>query len=552
MAFLLRFAILFALLANLTTAQDRTLEQVTAELRAANENLAAQKMALDANTRAHVALSREAATISNAIQAINQEIEALALELDEISEPPIIVDPPPPNTGLEPPPDFSQAPFASLIPTFPQYHIPTLEDCEWTISGGVATSTRGLPSIPFDAENDVCGWAYRASIAAGHELPITFGVYDDAGDAAVGGFYWHTSGRSITVSDGAGGWRPLEVEFVGLSDSAEVSLQWCGQTGGQEWGRTEYVGAYNIGLRGVPSHFGINANKPHGKAILDGCWFMGPRGSENTHFYNAAATFAHGHTLVVRRTKMRGKTPNDPYARYREHNFYFKNAGPGGIWILENHFQGSNGTCFQIRPGTDEPLPVKPNGPVVVAYNHSNGYGWEWGNTAATAHGGSALTIWCVPDFPTFVYRNRIIDARYGCLVVSQQGSVPENYGTPTAPVGSDRNFYGNDGFPVSDVFVADNEFSNPRSARKPVSISGCKSVHIWSDNILHNGWWELNGQWAAQNGYTDIQIGAIRLYGPPMQGENFYTFKQGVLRPMTQAELLPLRVPAGTPVIWE
>jgi hypothetical protein len=369
-------------------------------------------------------------------------------------------------------------------------------------------------------------------------------VVDDAGPAHVGGFYYHTSPTAITHSNGAGGWNPVQVEFVGLSDTAEVGLQWCGTTGGQEWGKTEHVGAYNIGLRGIANQFGINANKPHGKAILDGCWFMMPKNAAAGDRYNAALTVAHGHTLVLRRTKWRGKLPTDPGCLYREHGFYLKNSGPGGYWILENQLQGSNGTCFQIRPGKDEPTPVAPNGPIVIAYNRSTSYGFEWGSTPATEHGGSAITLWSNPNHPSFVYRNRILDARYGCFVVSQQGAVPgAPYGTPAAPSGSDRNFYGTDGYPVSDVYVADNEFSNPRSGRQPVSISGCKAVHIWGSNKLINGQWHLNSQWAAQHGYRNIQIGQIRLLGGAMQGENFYTWDGTRNRPFTAAELAAFRV---------
>lgn len=461
-----------------------------------------------------------------------------------IVDPPVIIDPPaPPVSEFEPSPDFSQAPFKHLMPAFPQYKIPTQADCHWIIEAGVCRSTRGLASIAQANDGGVCGTAYRASIAAGHTLPITFGVVDDAGPAHLGGFYYHTSPTALTNSNGSGGWEPVKAQFIGLTDTAEVGLQWCGTTGGQEWGRTEFVGAFNIGLRGIANQFGINANKPHGTAILDGCWFLNPKGQETTQRYNAAITVAHGHTLVIRRCKSRGKRPTDPCPLYQQHNYYLKNTGPGGYWILENQLQGSNGTCFQIRPGTDEPTPVMPSGPVVVAYNQSNGYGFEWGNTAATEHGGAAITIWSNPNHPIFVYKNRILDARYACFVVSQQGAVPgAPYGTVAAPPGSDRNFYGVDGYPVHDVYVADNEFSNPRSGRQPVSISGCKSAHIWASNKLLNGQWYLNSQWAAQHGYRDIKIGTVRLYAGQMQGENFWTWDGSQNRKMTEAELSPLR----------
>ena len=474
------------------------------------------------------------------------------------------VEPPPVDTGA---PDFSEAPFAALMPQFPSYRVPTLQDCDWTISGGVATSTRGLPSIPADDDGGVIGHAYRASIAAGHELPITVGVWDNGGPAYVGGIYWPSSGRSITSKRGDT-FSPLSIEIVGLDEQCEVQTCWGG-----EWGWTEYVGYFNIGFRGAQDSFNIRANNRCGKVVIDGCWFLP---APPNAMQDAAIHCANWETMVLRRVRARGERPADPPPLYRQHNFYFKNTGPGGLFIVENQFQGSNGTCFQIRPGTDEVDLSRPAGPVVIAYNRSNGYGWEHGNTPATEHGGSAISVWSSPDFPVFVYRNEILDARYGCFLVSQQSVSPThhkdytyrdldgNWETPPTLVvfdrivqggggpGSshppetwiDRNWYGAEGHPVQNVYLAENTFSNPRSARGAVSVTAAREVHVWGTNRLLGGaTWTLDSQWAAQNGFTDVKNGVVRLYGSPMQGENFWTFDGQVTRRMTAEEVQSMRV---------
>lgn len=481
------------------------------------------------------AVSTELAKARAAISAAEASMIALARTP---ARPPVIVDPPdPPDPPTDPAawPDYSGAPFASLLPTFPSYRIPTLADCEWTISGGVATSTRGLPPIAADAEGAMLGAAYRASIAAGHVEPITFGVHDDAGPAYVGGIWNPDGARSITSRNSDGTFKPLRVEIVGLDDQCEVGASgWGGP-----WGWTEFVGFYNIGIRGAPDSFNIRANNPCGTVILDGCWFLPSSPSATVDAYVHCANW---HTLVVRRTKARGESPADPPQLCRQHNFYFKNTGPGGLFIVENEFQGSNGTCFQVRPGAEETHLSVPAGPVVISHNRSNGYGWEWGNTPATAHGGSALTVWSSPYFPVFVYRNTITDARYGCLVFSQQPAAP-------SPPYADRNWYNEQGFPIGAVYIAENVFGNPRSARQPVSITAAQSVHIWDTNRLENGTWTLNSEWAATHGFRDIKNGTVRLYGGPMQGENYWTFDGTQTRAMTPAEVSAMRVATPVPL---
>ena len=168
----------------------------------------------------------------------------------------------------EAPPRLNDLPFSDLLPSFPQYRIPTLDDCHWTIENGVAQSRHGLDDID---DEHLVGAAYRASIEAGHVLPIRFCVYDNAGQAVFGGGYSQYGNRSIFVRDGEG-YLPLEAEFVGLTDTAEMQIGWD-----VKWGKLEHLGLYNIGLRGPNDSFIIRANSGIGTLIIDGCWWLASR-----------------------------------------------------------------------------------------------------------------------------------------------------------------------------------------------------------------------------------------------------------------------------------
>jgi hypothetical protein len=132
----LRILCAFALLIVPGFTQNLTVEQIAAQLRVVNEQLAVQKTLLDANTLAQVSLAREASSISKEIGSLSAQIGRLSAALSNLVDP----DPPTPLPDDESAPDFSRAPFAALMPKFPEYRVPTLEDGEWTIANGVATS----------------------------------------------------------------------------------------------------------------------------------------------------------------------------------------------------------------------------------------------------------------------------------------------------------------------------------------------------------------------------------------------------------------------------
>jgi len=365
-------------------------------------------------------------------------------------------------------PDFSQASqsLKDKLPPFPQYTIPTESTCDWIIENGIATSTRGLGVVTDPGEGNPVGHAYRASVNAGHTGPVTFGIKGWGGIVVIGGQYYQWSGRSVVSSDGKGGYLPLRIQFLGLTDDAEIGLSWGGP-----WGYSEYVAAFNIGLRGPANSFVVLANEPCGKIILDTFWFTA---ASATQGYHSGLHINNWEELVLRRHRWRGRKPTDPGIKFMEHVFYLKSSR-GNTWIIENELKGANGTGFQIRPGPDEATATNaPIGPVVIAYNFADGYGFTHGDTAATEQGGSCISVWSSPTAPVIVYRNRITDARYGCLMIGGQSLSP-------FVTGLDRNWYGPHGYPIQYAIVEDNVFSNPRAQRSTASVS---NVHVVDWNV--------------------------------------------------------------------
>ena len=406
----------------------------------------------------------------------------------------------------EAPPRLNDLPFADLLPSFPQYRIPTLDDCHWTIDNGVAQSRHGLDDID---DEYLVGAAYRASIEAGHVLPIRFCVYDNAGQAVFGGGYSQYGNRSIFVRDGEG-YLPLEAEFVGLTDTAEMQIGWD-----VKWGKLEHLGLYNIGLRGPNDSFIIRANSGIGTLIIDGCWWLASRsyapGGEHAGSRHASGMHIDKwDTLVWRRHRWRGERPDEPGINLREHSGYLKSSR-GQTWILENDLRGGNRTGFQIRPQRDSN--ERPVGPVVVAYNRAQGYGWNNGHTPETYDGGSALTIWTNPDDMTFVFRNEITDAKYGCLMVGAQP--PE------------KNWLNERGFAIGEVFIAENRLENLQGDRGAFEVTGVERLHMYAnevqDQITFDGRWGINRH--------GIRTGEIRLYEAGLVERPIHTYDEGAAR---------------------
>ena len=375
-------------------------------------------------------------------------------------EPEPVPEPTPPGAA---PPSFAGAPFAADLPPFPYYVIPTIAECEWLVGeDGVIRSTLGLPDATPGNKGNAVAYAYRASVAAGQELPITFGVYGNAKEAIVCGVYNSEGDQSVTQGDGAGGWQDIEIEFVGLDQKCEVILSWT-----RNWGFAKYIGAYNIGLRGDVDSFVIRANDGVGKLIIDGCWWLASRDHTGAQMHTSGMHIDKWETLVWRRHQWRGHEPGSPGIDLQEHSAYLKSSR-GVTWILENNLMGGNRTGFQIRPDLNNDVPV---GDVVIAFNKADGHGFNFGDSPETAAGGGCITVWSNPNAKTFIYGNHITDSRYAALVVS--GQPPE------------KNHLNERGFPLQGVYIANNILRNERGNRSTFSLTSAEQAYLWENVIL-------------------------------------------------------------------
>lgn len=447
-----------------------------------------------------------------------------------------LLTPPYADGTWESPPDFSMLPFKDEMPPFPRYRIPTEEDCDWIVRNGKAESTRGLGTI--DGEFLISG-AIRTSMNAGDDL-VTFGVWDNAGIAVLCDGWSLWSERSAYVKDPNDDTKflNLKVEFVGLDDECEVSVGW-----GIKWGYVDYLGLYNIGVRGQSDSFIQRCNDGIGAYVMDGCWWL------TAHSFGEDGKHASGvhmddwGTLVLRRHKWRGEKPTDPGAHFREHCYYLKSS-EGETWILENNIFGGNRTGFQIRPGNDTGSNDRPVGPVMIGYNFADGlddqgrptgYGWNHGMDGGSFDGGSCITTWSNPDSDTFVFNNRIEDAKYGCFSANGQGPA--------------RDWYNENGFPIKRLFLYGNRWENmqrnpqaPRPAnlprRKAVGITAVEEVFIWPQDV--EGDFVLNGTWGMEK--HGIKNGSVKLYGgPPQHDIRTYNPATQKMRSLDPAEMQAL-----------
>ena len=444
-------------------------------------------------------------------------------------DPPI--DPPPvdpPATGW---PDL---PF--YVPPIPAYDVPTIRDCDWTIEDGIASSTRGLEKVA--GLNSPIAEAYRRSIAAGHSLPITIGIWDDGGRAVPGGLWNPHNEISVCIDDGAGGWLDIELELVGLDDSCEVALGWS-----KRWGGAGYIGAFNIGLRGSKDSFIIRANEGIGRLIIDGCWWLPNMLAEGMPQNHASAMHIDKwETLIWQNHQFRGLLPSDPGTLVREHSGYLKSCvgtgREGGTWIVGNDLRGGNRTGFQLRPQpSDNPRPM---GPIVIANNYADGYGWTHGDEPISNDGGACMTAWVGPESPVYVFGNRITDARYACFTVSGQ-----------AP---DRNWLSQDGFPVQSVHVYGNTFENARADRGTVSLSATGAVHLYENQITGGSYGELAIDSAWNWKINQTLNGTVSIYGQEvldqikaMDVRTYDPDQPGKAVPMDPAVLESYLVPVAT-----
>jgi len=479
--------------------------------------------------------------IGQAANELEEERKALAAQLGGgpvVEPPPVVVDPPvvtPPPVSSVGAPDFSSYAFAPLMPAWRHYARPTEAECDWIIDGTArrAVSTKGLPTYTFGAmPPGVAGDLYRRSRAAGHGPRVTFGVRGDAGEANLGGYYDHAGAHDVTRQLPGGGWEALDVQFVGLSDDAAVQVRWGGSVGQQDWGYTKRLACFDIGIVGSPDGHGVTQNKPCGEIIFDNFWSIYPAVSPDGSWHSFMH-LAQWEWLVLRGLKRRGRKPTDPGAIYQQMPFYLKHSTQPGsaTWVIENDMRGGGAIAMQKRPGTDGPEGIAPGQDTMVcAFNTCDSHGWDRDQVL----GGSVFSHWSSPIARAFYVGNSVQDARGGCFVAS---------GQPLHD-GHDRNWYDDGGYPIGELYVDGNTFTNPRGDRAAVSVSNARHVY-WGDRNVVVGKMIHGSQWIAERPPV-MPVGSLSLVGDPAKHGAWFKYDAafGGERPMTTAERQAMLLP--------
>lgn len=178
-------------------------------------------------------------------------------------------------------------------------------------------------------------------------------------------------------------------------------------------------------------------------------------------------------------------------ARFEEHWAYLK--GMGETYIIGNNIAGGNRTGFQMR--SPSPTHLRPHGNILIEGNFARDYGWDWD----FHNGGSCITVWENPDYTTVIRDNKITNAKYGCLAVTQQADT----------------YLNEEGYAHERVVLEGNEFSNPKSDRNCASISAAAKVVFRGVNSAigadHKEDWVINSAGSLSQGAKRVGEVIIR-----------------------------------------
>lgn len=441
-----------------------------------------------------------------ALEARVEELQALLAGVPTPVPPavPGVPVPVPPAAGPDDP-DFSQLPFADLMPAWTPYKIPTEEDCDWIVEGPRARhceSGHEIQASPsWDGDYAVAGDAYRWSASRGDlDGPLVFGIKGNGGRAMVctGGDPSESQSLSRPWADK---YATVRAQFVGLTDDAEVVLGWSNR-----YGYAAEVSAFNIGLRGGKHAMVIQANEACGNITLDGCWLLSREGTYHEHGIH----MDEWERLVLRRMKSKG-------FKAQQHSLLYGKSSRGQTWVVDCELQGGGRTGVQIRPGRDDAGNPRPVGPVVIAQNRSHEFGWD----RDQLDGGGVISVYSSPDAPVFILGNYIRDPRGAGIVVNGQSAA--------------RNWLNAAGFPIADVYLADNMVTGQRSDRAQVAIGGAQRVHWHASNQVDMRV-SLDDQWGIET--HGIRNGEVRFYGNPRTLAPQLRTWTGADRAMTDEEI--------------
>ena len=295
--------------------------------------------------------------------------------------------------------------------------------------------------------------------------PVSVGVEGPAhGGVRMGWGYdpnYDTGVCSIRVD---GEWFPIGANLVGLNETAELTGLVLSDTHG--W--VDYLGLWDLGIRGGGGSHIVQTMGPIGNLFMDGCWWLRAHAFTGSTLEGNGMHIGHDYeSLVWRRHEYKG-------CDLMYHSGYLK---PGGVTaVQECNLLGGRRSGVQIRP---HPATVvygassRPRADILIEDNFCDDFGWNHANP----DGGAVISCWANPDHRTVIRRNVITNSRTSCLMVGWQ---PES--------DTNSNWVNANGFPHGIVELEGNTFENLNGDRPAVPPSAIELLRIFGGNSIRSG----------------------------------------------------------------
>jgi len=299
---------------------------------------------------------------------------------------------------------------------------------------------------------------------------VVLGIVGKAGHMGVGAAYSTWSPFLLKDKEGI-----IDVKVIGLSSDAEVGPLFLGE----QYFPVKNAHFFNIGIRGQVDTFGVRQAGYAENIVFDNFWVYEPEEVDPLFIYGSAIYLSKDwKNLTLKRYQPRGLV-------VREHCFYLK---PGGrTQILDCELWGGDRTGFQMRPHQAPTLTPYPHGDILIDGNYADSFGWNH----AVKDGGGWITVWTSLENNVSIRNNTCINARYGCLVISQGPPQSDPYLTV-------------DDFSHSNIWITNNIFENLNGDRNCVSIAATRKFYLGEYNqfISNKKPMTVNSDWSFK--YTD------------------------------------------------
>jgi len=452
-------------------------------------------------------------------QAIAKLARADDIVQGRLPAPPEPPDPPsPPDVDPPAPPDPQPDPPTDEW-SFPSPVVNRPENLDFIVAGSElrssADQTLGTHQNPIKAaiHSSPPGATIRIGIK-GETRGLIYGTGSKHGPDT--SFQTHPNGEYATPT----------VHMVGLTGDAKVH----GVSLGSQYGRLNALRLFDMTLGDESEEaamcLGTKAGAWLSELVIDNVMFAPSGTGYGGHGAKWGMHPDDEVGLFIWRNCRRAQRAGVPVT-FQEHVGYIKNMG--AVWIENNDLSGGNRTGFQYRSDETESQGKRPWGPVVVRDNYADGYGMEHN----VHSGGSCITLWCNPDYPTLIEGNRITNARYGCLAVTDYNS----------------SYHDAEGYAHQHVMIRDNVFTQHPGrgnangggdTRSPAKAGSAHSLEFERNQLVatNKAYSELtiDGSWLWDHGAPKTK--SVRFSTLPKYRVATYDEKANKVRLFTEDEL--------------